>query len=70
MVALGRAKGRIAFVTPRYGEAVVGGSESVIREAAHGLAERGYEIDLLPPVPKTTSLGRMCCHQARQWTAA
>ena len=40
-------KRRIAFVTPRYGESVVGGSEAVVREAAHGLAERGYEIDVL-----------------------
>lgn len=40
-------KGRIAFVTPRYGDAVVGGSEAVVREAAHGLAERGYEVDVL-----------------------
>ncbi len=41
------SRGRIAFVTPRYGESVVGGSEAVVREAAHGLAERGYEVDLL-----------------------
>ena len=40
-------KGRIAFVTPRYGDGVVGGSESVMREAAHGLSERGYEVDVL-----------------------
>jgi len=38
---------RIAFVTPRYGEAVVGGSEAVVREAAHGLAERGYDVEVL-----------------------
>ena len=41
------SKGRIAFVTPRYGEGVVGGSESVLREAAQGLVERGWEVDLL-----------------------
>ena len=40
-------RGRIAFVTPRYGETVVGGSESVVREAAHGLAARGYDVELL-----------------------
>ena len=40
-------KGRLAFVTPRYGEGVVGGSESVLREAAQGLVERGWEVDLL-----------------------
>ena len=38
---------RLAFVTPRYGDAVVGGSEAVVREAAHGLAERGYEVEVL-----------------------
>ena len=32
---------RVAFVTPRYGTDVVGGSEAVMREAAHGLAARG-----------------------------
>ena len=42
-----RSERRIAFVTPRYGDAVVGGSESVMREAAHGLAERGYEVEVL-----------------------
>ncbi|HUP87702.1 MAG TPA: glycosyltransferase [Acidimicrobiales bacterium] len=41
------AKGRLAFVTPRYGEGVVGGSESVLREAAQGLVERGWEVDIL-----------------------
>lgn len=40
-------KGRIAFVTPRYGEEVVGGSEAVMREAAHGLAGRGWEVEIL-----------------------
>lgn len=40
-------KGRLAFVTPRYGEGVVGGSESVLREAAQGLAARGWQVDLL-----------------------
>lgn len=38
---------RIAFVTPRYGAEVVGGSEAVMREAAHGLAGRGYEVEVL-----------------------
>ena len=40
-------KGRIAFVPPRYGPDVVGGSESVVREAAHGLADRGWAVDVL-----------------------
>lgn len=38
---------RIAFVTPRYGPGVVGGSEAVMAEAARGLADRGHEVDLL-----------------------
>lgn len=38
---------RIAFVTPRYGEGVVGGSEAVMAEAAWGLAARGHEVELL-----------------------
>lgn len=38
---------RIAFVAPRYGSDVVGGAEAVIREAAHELARRGWEVDVL-----------------------
>ena len=38
---------RIAFVPPRYGDDVVGGSEAVMREAAHGLAGRGWEVEVL-----------------------
>lgn len=38
---------RIAFVTPRYGEGVVGGSEAVMAEAARGLAERGHDVEIL-----------------------
>jgi len=34
-------------VTPRYGGEVVGGSEAVMREAAHGLAARGHSVDVL-----------------------
>jgi glycosyltransferase involved in cell wall biosynthesis len=37
----------LAFVAPRYGLDVLGGSEAVMREAAHGLAARGWDIDLL-----------------------
>lgn len=37
----------LAFVPPRYGTDVVGGSESVMREAAHGLAERGWDVEVL-----------------------
>jgi glycosyltransferase involved in cell wall biosynthesis len=39
--------GRIAFVPPRYGTEFVGGSEAVMREAAHGLAARGWDVELL-----------------------
>ncbi len=38
---------RLAFVTPRYGPGVVGGSEAVMAEAARGLAARGHEVELL-----------------------
>lgn len=39
--------GKVAFVSPRYGIDVVGGSEAVMREAAHGLAARGWSVDFL-----------------------
>jgi glycosyltransferase involved in cell wall biosynthesis len=38
---------RLAFVPPRYGDEVVGGSEALMREAAHGLAGRGWEVEVL-----------------------
>lgn len=38
---------RIAFVTPRYGQGVVGGSEAVMAEAASGLRARGHEVEVL-----------------------
>jgi glycosyltransferase involved in cell wall biosynthesis len=41
------AKGRLCFVTPRYGDGVVGGSELVLAEAARGLAQRGYDVQIL-----------------------
>lgn len=40
-------RGRLAFVPTRYGDEVVGGSESVQRELAHGLAARGWDVDVL-----------------------
>ena len=43
----GQSKRRLAFVTTRYGAGVVGGAESASREAAAGLAARGYEVDIL-----------------------
>lgn len=39
--------GRIAFVPPRYGAGVVGGSESLSREIAIGLAARGWDVEIL-----------------------
>lgn len=39
--------GRIAFVPPRYGPDVVGGAEVVFAEIAHGLAARGWEVEVL-----------------------
>src|SRR5438552_15129475 len=41
------SRGKIAFITPRFGDDVVGGSEAVMREAAVGLAGRGWEVDVL-----------------------
>lgn len=38
---------RLAFVTPRYGRDVVGGSEAVMGEAARGLAGRGARVEVL-----------------------
>ncbi|HEV2361587.1 MAG TPA: glycosyltransferase family 4 protein [Acidimicrobiales bacterium] len=40
-------RGRLAFVTPRYGDGVVGGSELVMAEAARGLAARGFDVEVL-----------------------
>ncbi len=39
--------GRIGFVPPRFGDDVIGGAEALIRETAEGLAERGYDIEIL-----------------------
>jgi len=38
---------RIALVPPRYGGEVVGGAELSLREVAHGLAARGWSVDVL-----------------------
>jgi glycosyltransferase involved in cell wall biosynthesis len=43
---------RIAFVTPRYGDEVVGGSEAVMAEAARGLAARGHDVEVLTTCAK------------------
>lgn len=39
--------GTLAFVPPRYGDDVIGGAEAVIREVAHGLAGRGWSVEIL-----------------------
>ena len=39
--------GRLAFVPPRFGDDVIGGAEVALREAAEGLAERGWQVDVL-----------------------
>jgi len=44
---VGERAGTIAFVPPRFGADVVGGSEAVMREAATGLAQRGWDVEVL-----------------------
>lgn len=41
------ARGTLAFLPPRFGDEVVGGSEAVMREAAEGLARRGWDVEIL-----------------------
>lgn len=38
---------RLALVPPRYGPDVVGGAETVLRQVAHGLAGRGWDVEVL-----------------------
>jgi glycosyltransferase involved in cell wall biosynthesis len=45
--------GRIAIVPTRYGDGVIGGSEAVLREAAHGLSARGWQVDVLTTTAKS-----------------
>jgi glycosyltransferase involved in cell wall biosynthesis len=40
-------RGRLAFVPPRFGDEVIGGAEAALRETAEGLAERGWDVDVL-----------------------
>ena len=51
-------RGHIAIVPTRYGDDVIGGSEAVLRETAHGLAARGWDVDVL-----TT-----CARSHYEWT--
>lgn len=46
MTSHGR-QGRLALVPPRFGSDVVGGAETVFRELSHGLAERGWDVEVL-----------------------
>lgn len=39
--------GRLAIVPPRFGDDVMGGAEAALREAAEGLADRGWQVDVL-----------------------
>jgi glycosyltransferase involved in cell wall biosynthesis len=39
--------GRLGLVPPRYGDEVIGGAEAVLRELAHGLAGRGWDVEVL-----------------------
>jgi glycosyltransferase involved in cell wall biosynthesis len=41
------SRGRLGFVPPRFGDAVIGGAEALIRETAEGLAARGWDIEIL-----------------------
>jgi glycosyltransferase involved in cell wall biosynthesis len=38
---------KLAFVPPRFGPGVLGGSEAVMREAALGFAARGHEVEVI-----------------------
>lgn len=42
-----KPKGRIAFVTTRYGADIVGGAEAVVRDTALGLVKRGWDVQVL-----------------------
>jgi glycosyltransferase involved in cell wall biosynthesis len=46
MRGVAESEGRLRIVTPRYGEAVVGGAESVARELAQRLAAAGWRIEV------------------------
>jgi glycosyltransferase involved in cell wall biosynthesis len=54
---------RLGFVTPRYGDGVLGGSEARVREEARGLAARGHEVEVL------TTCARDHHSWANEWPA-
>ncbi|MGI8868713.1 MAG: glycosyltransferase family 4 protein [Mycobacteriales bacterium] len=39
--------GKLAFVPTRYAKGMVGGAELVLAQMAHGLAERGWDVEIL-----------------------
>ena len=61
--------GRLAFVPPRYGTDIVGGSEAVMREAAHGLARRGWDVEVLTTCARDHYTWRTSIRRARPPTA-
>ncbi|HSH23879.1 MAG TPA: hypothetical protein VK975_07450, partial [Acidimicrobiales bacterium] len=40
-------RGRLGFVPPRFGPDIVGGAELVVAELSRGLADRGWEVEVL-----------------------
>jgi glycosyltransferase involved in cell wall biosynthesis len=44
---LGIREGRLGFVPVRFGDDLVGGAEMLMLELSNGLAERGWEVDVL-----------------------
>ncbi len=47
------AVAKLAFVTPRYGAGVLGGSEAQVRDEARGLAARGHDVEVLTTCAKS-----------------
>lgn len=44
--------GTIGLVPPRYGDEVIGGAEAVMAEIAHGLAARGWQVEIITTCAK------------------
>jgi glycosyltransferase involved in cell wall biosynthesis len=42
-----KSKGRLAFVSPRFGREILGGAEFLVREMALGLLGRGWSVEVL-----------------------
>jgi glycosyltransferase involved in cell wall biosynthesis len=54
---------RLALVPPRYGPGVIGGAELVLQQVAHGLAGRGWDVEIL------TTCARDHFTWANEWPA-